>query len=155
MARSRRACPERSRGNPGGAYLTHAARTFSTTEARTGGSATVFPRAENQELASLLLCPAATSTFSAAIRARFTLPSPATCICASCNIRKARWKVSLQPMAASACFTLKATKTFAQPSLGKNNSKAAARKEAQPHSGDQPRVQRPCTDLGMEDDYSA
>ena len=27
-------------------------------------------------------------------------------------------------MAASACSTLKATKTFAQPSLGKNNSKA-------------------------------
>ena len=35
MARSRRACPERSRGNPEGAYLTHAARSFSTTEART------------------------------------------------------------------------------------------------------------------------
>jgi hypothetical protein len=33
MARSRRACPERSRGNPGGAYLTHAAPSFSTTEA--------------------------------------------------------------------------------------------------------------------------
>ncbi len=34
MARSRRACPERSRGNPGGAYLSPAARSFSTTEAR-------------------------------------------------------------------------------------------------------------------------
>jgi putative endonuclease len=34
VARSRRACPERSRGNPEGAYLTHAVRTFSTTEAR-------------------------------------------------------------------------------------------------------------------------
>src|ERR1700683_513638 len=32
MARSRRACPERSRRNPGGAYLTHAVRSFSTTE---------------------------------------------------------------------------------------------------------------------------
>jgi putative endonuclease len=31
----------------------------------------------------------------------------------------------------------------------------AARKEAQPHSHDQSLVQRPCTDLGMEDDYSA
>jgi putative endonuclease len=31
----------------------------------------------------------------------------------------------------------------------------AARKEAQPHSHYQSRVQRPCTDLGMEDDYSA
>jgi putative endonuclease len=30
-----------------------------------------------------------------------------------------------------------------------------ARKEAQPHWDDQSRVQRPCTDLGMEDDYSA
>ncbi len=29
------------------------------------------------------------------------------------------------------------------------------RKEAQPHWHDQSRVQRPCTDLGMEDDYSA
>jgi hypothetical protein len=33
-ARSRRACPERSRRNPDGAYLTHAARSFSTTEPR-------------------------------------------------------------------------------------------------------------------------
>jgi hypothetical protein len=30
----RRACPERSRGNPEGAYLAHAVRSFSTTEAR-------------------------------------------------------------------------------------------------------------------------
>ena len=35
VARSRRACPELSRGNPEGAYPTHAVRTFSTTEART------------------------------------------------------------------------------------------------------------------------
>jgi hypothetical protein len=35
MARSRRACPERSRGNPEGADLNPAARSFSTTEART------------------------------------------------------------------------------------------------------------------------
>jgi hypothetical protein len=34
VARSRRACPERSRGNPGGAYLTYAARAFPATEAR-------------------------------------------------------------------------------------------------------------------------
>jgi hypothetical protein len=34
VARSRRACPERSRRNLGGAYFTHAARSFSTTEAR-------------------------------------------------------------------------------------------------------------------------
>jgi hypothetical protein len=32
VARSRRACPERSRRNLGGAYLTHAVRSFSTTE---------------------------------------------------------------------------------------------------------------------------
>ena len=32
----RRACPERSRGNPGGLYLTHAAQSFSITEAHTG-----------------------------------------------------------------------------------------------------------------------
>ena len=37
MARSRRACPERSRRNLGAAYPTHAARSFSTTEAGTGG----------------------------------------------------------------------------------------------------------------------
>src|SRR5260370_25713295 len=35
MARSRRACPERSRRNREDAYLTHAARSFSTTEIRT------------------------------------------------------------------------------------------------------------------------
>jgi hypothetical protein len=114
-----------------------------------------FPGAENQELASILLCPAPTSTFLAAIRARFTLASPATCISVSCNIRRARGKVSLRPMAASACSTLKATKIFAQLSLGKTTQRLAARKEAQPHSHDQSRVQRPCTDLGMEDDYSA
>jgi hypothetical protein len=34
-----------------------------------------FPGAENQELASILLCPALTSTFSAAIQARCTLLS--------------------------------------------------------------------------------
>jgi hypothetical protein len=95
-----------------------------------GGPATVFPLAENQELASILLRPAAPSTFSEAIQARFTLASPATCICASCNIRRARWKVSLRPMAASAC-------------------------SARPHPEDQSRVQRPCTDQGMENDYSA
>jgi len=38
---------------------------------------------------------------------------------------------------------------------GKTTQRLAARKEAQPHSHHQPRVQRPCTDLGMEDDYSA
>jgi hypothetical protein len=32
VARSRRACPERSRGNLGGAYLADAVRAFSTTE---------------------------------------------------------------------------------------------------------------------------
>jgi len=32
-------------------------------------------------------------------------------------------------MAASACSTLKATKIFAQPSLGKNNSKAGGAKK--------------------------
>ena len=37
------------------------------------GPARFFPGAENQELASILLCPAPTSTFSAAIQARFTL----------------------------------------------------------------------------------
>ena len=31
--------------------------------------------------------------------------------------KEGRWKVSLRPMAASACSTLKATKIFAQPSL--------------------------------------
>jgi putative endonuclease len=44
-----------------------------------------FLGAENQELASILLCPAVTSAFSAAVQARFPLALPATCICASCN----------------------------------------------------------------------
>ena len=35
LARSRRACPERSRRNPEDAHLTHGARPLSTTEART------------------------------------------------------------------------------------------------------------------------
>ena len=36
VARSRRACPERSRRNLGGAYFTHAVRSFSTTEPAPG-----------------------------------------------------------------------------------------------------------------------
>src|SRR5882724_10042886 len=77
----------------------------------------------------------------------------ATCICASYNIRRAGCKVSLQPIAASACSTLRVTKTFAKPSLGKNNSKAGGAKRSSTFALS--RVQRPCTDLGMEDDYSA
>jgi hypothetical protein len=61
----------------------------------------VFSLGPRTRTASILLWPAVTSTFSAAIEARFTLASPATCICASCNIRRARWKVSLRPTAAS------------------------------------------------------
>jgi hypothetical protein len=36
--------------DPGDAYLTHAVRTFSTTEVRTGGAATVFSWGREQEL---------------------------------------------------------------------------------------------------------
>ena len=49
MARSRRACPERSRRNPEGAYFTHAALGFSTTEAALGRPATVFPWGRDKE----------------------------------------------------------------------------------------------------------
>src|SRR5580704_116642 len=49
------------------------------------GPATVFPWGREQETASILPCPAATSTFTAATQARFTLASPATYICASCT----------------------------------------------------------------------
>jgi hypothetical protein len=42
----------------GGAYFTHAARSFSTIEARTGRTATVFRWAKNQELAGIVLCSA-------------------------------------------------------------------------------------------------
>jgi hypothetical protein len=66
--------------------------------ARTG----LFPWGREPELASISLCPVSTPTFSATIQARFTLASPATCISVSCNLRKARGKVSLRPMAASA-----------------------------------------------------
>jgi hypothetical protein len=50
VARSRRACPERSRGNPESAYLTHASRSFSTTEARTWRTRTVSPWVREQQL---------------------------------------------------------------------------------------------------------
>jgi hypothetical protein len=43
-ARSRRACPERSRRNPEGAYLAHAVRSFSTTEAREQGGTHLMAR---------------------------------------------------------------------------------------------------------------
>jgi hypothetical protein len=45
-------------------YLTHAVRSFSTTEPAPGGPRRSLPGTENQELASILLCPAPTSTFS-------------------------------------------------------------------------------------------
>jgi hypothetical protein len=73
MARSRRACPERSRRNPEDAYLGYAVRSFSTIEAR--------------------------------------------------------GKVALRPMAASACATLGAMKTFAKPSLGKQQLKGWRREK--------------------------
>jgi hypothetical protein len=76
---------------------------------------------------------------------------------ASCDVRQLHLhsRQSLRPTAASACSTLRVMKTFAKPSLGKNNSKAGTRKEARPHSHHQSRVQRPCTDLGTEDDFRA
>jgi hypothetical protein len=154
VARSRRACPERGRGNPEGAYPTHAVRLFNRRGPQPGAPSQSFPGPRTRT-GSILQYPAATPTFSVAIQARFTLASPATCIRASCNIRRARWKVSLRTMAASACSILRAMRTFAQPSLGKTTQKLAARKEAQAHSHDQFRVQGPCTDLGMEDDYRA
>src|ERR1700760_4016765 len=58
------------------------------------------------------------------------------------------------------CFSLgsrttKATKLFTPPFLGKTTQRVPAREEARPHWHDQSRIQRPCTDLGMEDDYCA
>jgi hypothetical protein len=76
--------------DPEGAYLTHAVRSFSTTEARTWRRCHDLSLGLTTRTASILLCPPATSTFSAAKQVRFTLASPATCICASCNIGRAR-----------------------------------------------------------------
>src|SRR5271155_4273832 len=57
-------------------YLTHAVRSFSTTGPTPGGPATVFPWSrEPKNLLRILLCPAPTSTFSAAKQAPFTLAS--------------------------------------------------------------------------------
>ena len=53
------------------------------------------------------------------------------------------------------CPTLKARKTFAQPSLGKNNSKAGGAKRSSTSFARSIPSSRPCTELGMEDDYSA
>ena len=54
--------------------LPNAARSFSTTEARTGrDSPRSVPGGENQELASILLYPAPTSTLSAALQVRYIL----------------------------------------------------------------------------------
>jgi putative endonuclease len=61
-----------------------------------------FPGVENQELASILQCPATGNLYLRVMQRK-----------------EARWKVSLRPTAASARSALKATKTFAQPSLGK------------------------------------
>ena len=67
VARSRRACPELSRGNPEGAYLAHAACSFSTTEAHTWRTRHgLWPRTST---ASILLWLPATSRFSPALQA--------------------------------------------------------------------------------------
>jgi hypothetical protein len=71
-------------------------------------------------------------------------------ISVSCNIRRTRSEVSMRTMAASASSTLNATKTSAKPRSGKTTQRLAARKEAQPHSHDQPRVQTLRTDLEMK-----
>ncbi len=55
-----------------------------------GRPTTVFPWGREQEQLASCYAPAAPSTFSAATQARFTLASPATCICASCNIRRGK-----------------------------------------------------------------
>src|SRR5882724_3636767 len=60
--------------DPKDAYLTYAARTFSTAEARTWQSRHGLSLGPRTRTASILQWLAATSTFSAAIQARFTLP---------------------------------------------------------------------------------
>jgi hypothetical protein len=95
-----------------------------------GGPATVFRWGREQELLASCYGRGLHLHSRQPIQAPFTLASPATCISVSCNIRKTRWKVSLRPMAASACSTLRVRKTFAQPSLGKNNSKAGGAKRS-------------------------
>jgi hypothetical protein len=56
--------------DPGNAYPQCCSELFNQQSPHRADSATVFPLAENQELASNLLCPAATSTFSASIQAQ-------------------------------------------------------------------------------------
>ena len=51
--------------------------------------------------------------------------------------------------------TLKATKAFAQPSLGKNNSKAGGAKRSSSSFARSIPSSKPDTDMGMEDDFSA
>jgi putative endonuclease len=85
-----------------------------------------FSWAENQELASILLCPAATSTFSGTLYIGVTSN---LYLRVMQHITRARWKVSFRPMAASACSTLRVTKTFARPSLGEKQRKGWRREK--------------------------
>jgi hypothetical protein len=116
--------------DPGGAFLPVPLGAFQPPKPRTGRTRHRLSLRPGTRTASISLCRVATSTSSAAIQGRFTLASPANYICASSNIRRAPWKVSPRPMAASACFTLKVTMTFEKPSLGKNNSKAGDAKKS-------------------------
>jgi hypothetical protein len=116
--------------DPEDAYLAYAVRSFSITRSRQRSDRPrSFPGREQELLASCHVRQLHLHSRQP-IGARLTLASPATCICASCNIRRARGKVSLRPMAASACSTLRVMKTFAKPSLGKNNSKAGDAKRS-------------------------
>src|ERR1700688_3746372 len=92
--------------DPEDAHLAYAVRSFSTTEARTGPTRHGLSLGPRGRTTSISPCPAATSIFSAAIQARFTLASPATCICASCNTGRACGQVSLRTMAAKATALL-------------------------------------------------
>ena len=141
--------------DPEGAYPTHAVRTLSNTEAHSWRISHGLPPGPRTRTGSILLCPAATSTFSAAIQACFTLALPATYICASCNIRRASGRFHCGLWLQAPALLRGLGRQSHSHRSGKTMQRLAARKEAQPHSHDPSRVQRPCTDLGMEDDFSA
>jgi hypothetical protein len=141
--------------DPDRPYLTPAARTFSTTEARTWRTRDGLSLGPRTRTASILLWPAATSTFSAAIQARFTLASPATCICVPCKI-EGTWEGFTATYGCKRLLYFEGYEDI-RTAIAREKQLKGWRREKKLNliSHDQSRVQRFCTDLGMEDDYSA
>jgi hypothetical protein len=102
------------------ACLTHAVEPFQPLKPALGGSPQSFP-GPTATTASILLMSGGYIYILVSHTGTLYIGVTSNLYQRVMNIRRAHWKVSLRTMAAGACSTLNVTKTFARPSLGKNN----------------------------------